>query len=207
MLHYETVDEGTLGLLKQLQSLSILSEMRLVGGTSLALQIGHRKSIDIDLFGNLSAEYENLIDELKTLGEVVPLKNSKNIHSLLINNIKVDIVNYEYKWLTNKITIDNIQLASIEDIAAMKLNAIIGRGSKKDFIDLFFILKNYSLATLMDFYTKKYNDGSTFLVLKSLTYFEDADMEEMPFMFNNIDWQTIKDNIKKAHADYVIKPG
>ncbi len=207
MLHYETVDEGTLGLLKQLQSLGILSEMRLVGGTSLALQIGHRKSIDIDFFGNLSAEYENLIDELKTIGEVVPLKNSKNIHSLLVNDIKVDIVNYEYEWLTNKITIDNIQLASIEDIAAMKLNAIIGRGSKKDFIDLFFILKNYSLATLMDFYTKKYNDGSTFLVLKSLTYFEDADMEEMPFMFNNIDWQTIKDNIKKAHADYVIKPG
>jgi hypothetical protein len=205
MLHYETVDEGTLGLLKQLQSLSILSEMRLVGGTSLALQIGHRKSIDIDLFGILSADYENLVDELKTLGEVVSLKNSKNIHILLINEIKVDIVNYEYKWLTNKITTDNIHLASIEDIAAMKLNAIIGRGSKKDFIDLFFILKDYSLATLIDFYTKKYNDGSTFLVLKSLTYFEDADMEEMPFMFNNIDWQTIKDNIKKAHAEYVLQ--
>ena len=207
MLHYETVDEGTLGLLKQLQSLGILSEMRLVGGTSLALQIGHRKSIDIDLFGNLSAEYENLMDELKTIGEVVPLKNSKNIHSLLVNDIKVDIVNYEYEWLTNKITIDNIQLASIEDIAAMKLNAIIGRGSKKDFIDLFFILKNYSLATIMEFYTKKYNDGSAFLVLKSLTYFEDADMEEMPFMFNDIDWQAVKDNIKKVHADYIIKLG
>ena len=155
MLHYETVDEGTLGLLKQLQSLGILSEMRLVGGTSLALQIGHRKSIDIDFFGNLSAEYENLIDELKTIGEVVPLKNSKNIYSLLVNDIKVGMVNNKYEWLTNKITIDNIQLASIEDIAAMKLNAIIGRGSKKDFIDLFFILKEYSLATLMDFYTKK----------------------------------------------------
>lgn len=205
MLHYETVDEGTLGLLKQLQSLSILSEMRLVGGTSLALQIGHRKSIDIDLFGNLSAAYEILIDELKSLGEVVPLKNSKNIHSLLINNIKVDIVNYEYKWLSNKITIDNIHLATIKDIAAMKLNAIIGRGSKKDFIDLFFILKDYSLATIMGFYNKKYNDGSTFLVLKSLTYFEDADSEEMPFMFNHIDWQTVKDTIKKALAEYVLQ--
>jgi len=205
MLHYETVDEGTLGLLKQLQSLSILSEMRLVGGTSLALQIGHRKSIDIDLFGNLSADYENLVDELKTLGEVVSLKNSKNIHSLLINEIKVDIVNYEYKWLTNKITTDNIHLATIEDIAAMKLNAIIGRGSKKDFIDLFFILKDYSLETLIDFYTKKYNDGSTFLVLKSLTYFEDADEQEMPFMCSDIDWQTIKNNIKKAHAEYVLQ--
>ncbi len=205
MLHYETVDEGTLGLLKHLQALGILSEMRLVGRTSLALQIGHRKSIDIDLFGNLSADFENLIDELKTLGEVVPLKNSKNIHSLLINNIKVDIVNYEYKWLSNKITTDNIYLASIDDIAAMKLNAIIGRGSKKDFIDLFFILKDYSLATIMGFYNKKYRDGSAFLVLKSLSYFEDADIEEMPFMFNNITWQTVKDNIKKAHARYMLQ--
>ena len=205
MLHYETVDEGTLELLKQLQSLRILSEMRLVGGTSLALQIGHRKSIDIDLFGNLSAPYENLIDELKTLGEVIPLKNSKNIHSLLINNIKVDIVNYEYEWLSNKIIIDNIHLATIQDIAAMKLNAIIGRGSKKDFIDLFFILKDYSLATLMEFYSKKYHDGSTFLVLKCLTYFEDADSEEMPFMFKNITWQAVKENIKKAHASYMLQ--
>ena len=88
MLHYDTVDEGTLGLLKQLQSLDILSEMRLVGGTSLALQIGHRKSIDIDLFGILNVEFDILIDELKTLGKVVLLKNSKNIHSLLINDIK-----------------------------------------------------------------------------------------------------------------------
>lgn len=205
MLHYETVDEGTLELLKQLQSLRILSEMRLVGGTSLALQIGHRKSIDIDLFGNLSSDFENLIDELKTLGEVIPLKNSINIHSLLINNIKVDIVNYEYEWLSNKIIIDNIHLATIQDIAAMKLNAIIGRGSKKDFIDLFFILKDYSLATLMEFYSKKYHDGSIFLVLKSLTYFEDADSEEMPFMFNNITWQAVKENIKKEHASYMLQ--
>ena len=205
MFYYETVDEGTLGLLKQLQALGILSEMRLVGGTSLALQIGHRKSIDIDLFGNLSSDYDSLIDELKTLGEVVPLKNSKNIHSLLINEIKVDIVNYEYKWLSNKISADNIYLATIDDIAAIKLNAIIGRGSKKDFIDLFFILKDYSLATIMGFYTKKYNDGSAFLVLKSLIYFEDAEIEEMPFMFNNITWQIVKDSIKKAHASYMTQ--
>lgn len=207
MLHYETVDEGTLGLLKQLQSLDILSEMRLVGGTSLALQIGHRKSIDIDLFGILNVEFDILIDELKTLGEVVLLKNSKNIHSLLINDIKVDIVNYNYKWLTNKMTIDNIYFATIEDIAAMKLNAIMGRGSKKDFIDLYFILKNYTLTTLMDFYSKKYHDGSIFLVLKSLAYFEDADEQEMPFMFHNTSWQTIKNNIKKALANYILPGG
>jgi hypothetical protein len=207
MLHYETVDEGTLGLLKQLQSLDILSEMRLVGGTSLALQIGHRKSIDIDLFGILNVEFDILIDELKTLGEVVLLKNSKNIHSLLINDVKVDIVNYNYKWLTNKMTIDNIYFATIEDIAAMKLNAIMGRGSKKDFIDLYFILKNYTLSTLIDLYSQKYHDGSIFLVLKSLAYFDDADEQEMPFMFHNTSWQTMKNNIKKALADYILPGG
>ena len=207
MLHYETVDEGTLGLLKQLQSLDILSEMRLVGGTSLALQIGHRKSIDIDLFGILNVEFDILIDELKTLGEVVLLKNSKNIHSLLINDIKVDIVNYNYKWLKNKMTIDNIYFATIEDIAAMKLNAIMGRGSKKDFIDLYFILKNYTLSTLIDLYSQKYHDGSIFLVVKSLAYFDDADEQEMPFMFHNTSWQTMKNNIKKALADYILPGG
>ena len=197
MLHYETVDEGTLGLLKQLQSLDILSEMRLVGGTSLALQIGHRKSIDIDLFGILNVEFDILIDELKTLGEVVLLKNSKNIHSLLINDIKVDIVNYNYKWLTNKMTIDNIYFATIEDIAAMKLNAIMGRGSKKDFIDLYFILKNYTLSTLIDLYSQKYHDGSIFLVVKSLAYFDDADEQEIPFMFHNTSWGQLKIILKR----------
>ena len=205
MLHYETVDTGKLALLEKLQSLSIFNEMRLVGGISLALQIGHRKSIDIDLFGNFQVEYENLIDELKTIGEVVPLKNSINIHSLLINDIKVDIVNYEYKWHENKIIHENIYLATIQDIAAMKLNTIIGRGSKKDFIDLFFILKHYSLSEIFKFYDDKYHDGSSFLVLKSLTYFEDAEIEEMPYMFSDVTWQTVKDNIKKAHAEYVLQ--
>lgn len=205
MLHYETVDSCTLELLKKLQSLSIFNEMRLVGGTSLALQIGHRKSIDIDLFGNLSIDYESLINELKTVGRVVPLKNSKNIHCFLINDIKVDIVNYEYEWLENKIIQENLYLVTIVDIAAMKLNAIIGRGSKKDFIDLFFILKQYSLSEILKFYENKYHDGSIFLVLKSLTYFEDAEKEEMPFMFSDIDWQTVKDKIKKAHAEYVLQ--
>lgn len=88
-----------------------------------------------------------------------------------------------------------------------KLNAIMGRGSKKDFIDLYFILKNYTLTTLMDFYSKKYHDGSIFLVLKSLAYFEDADEQEMPFMFHNTSWQTIKNNIKKALANYILPGG
>ena len=167
MLHFETVDEGTLVLLKKLQSLAILSEMRLVGGTSLALQIGHRKSIDIDLFGNLAVDYAELVDELKSIGNVISLKTSKNIHSFIIDEVKVDIVNYNYEWLSDKKVFEGIHLATVKDIAAMKLNAIIGRGSKKDFVDLFYILKEFLLTELIEFYNLKYMDGSKFLVIKS----------------------------------------
>jgi hypothetical protein len=203
MLHYKTVDEFTLELLKKLQSLRIFSEMRLVGGTSLALQIGHRKSIDIDLFGLLNVDFDALTDELKTIGDVIVLGNSKNIHTYLIDEIKVDIVHYEYPWLKNKIVSDEIHLAAIEDIAAMKLSAIIGRGSKKDFIDLYYILQQFDLAQLMSFYGQKFHDGSSFLVLKSLVYFEDADLEAMPWMFEDLSWEEVKTTIQKAHAGYL----
>jgi hypothetical protein len=203
MLHYKTVDDFTLELLKKLQSLRIFNEMRLVGGTSLALQIGHRKSIDIDLFGLLNVDFDALTDELKSIGDVVVLGNSKNIHTYLIDEIKVDIVHYEYPWLKNKIVLDEIHLAAIEDIAAMKLSAINGRGSKKDFIDLYYILQQFDLAQLMSFYGQKFRDGSSFLVLKSLVYFEDADLEAMPWMFEDLSWEEVKTTIQKAHAGYV----
>ena len=203
MLHYKTVDEFTLELLKKLQSLRIFNEMRLVGGTSLALQIGHRKSIDIDLFGLLNVDFDALTDELKTIGDVIVLGNSKNIHTYLIDEIKVDIVHYEYPWLKNKTVSDEIHLAAIEDIAAMKLSAIIGRGSKKDFIDLYYILQQFDLAQLMSFYGQKFHDGSSFLVLKSLVYFEDADLEAMPWMFEDLSWEEVKTTIQKAHAGYL----
>ena len=203
MLHYKTVDEFTLELLKKLQSLRIFNEMRLVGGTSLALQIGHRKSVDIDLFGLLNIDFDALTDELKSIGDVVVLGNSKNIHTYLIDEIKVDIVHYEYPWLKNKIVSDKIHLAAIEDIAAMKLSAIIGRGSKKDFIDLYYILQQFDLAQLMSFYGQKFRDGSSFLVLKSLVYFEDADLEAMPWMFEDLSWEEVKTTIRKAHAGYL----
>lgn len=203
MLHYKTVDEFTLELLKKLQSLRIFSQMRLVGGTSLALQIGHRKSIDIDLFGLLNVDFDALTDELKTIGDVIVLGNSKNIHTYLIDEIKVDIVHYEYPWLKDKIVSDEIHLAAIEDIAAMKLSAIIGRGSKKDFIDLYYILQQFDVAQLMSFYGQKFRDGSSFLVLKSLVYFEDADNEAMSLMFEDLSWEEVKITIQKAHAGYV----
>lgn len=86
-------------------------------------------------------------------------------------------------------------MLSTKDIAAMKLNAIAGRGSKKDFIDLYFLLNEFSLDEILSFYEKKYLDGSIFMVQKSLTYFEDANPQLQPKMFLNFNWETCKQKI------------
>ena len=130
MLHYEAVEPATLELLKQVQRIPLLSETRLVGGTSLALQIGHRKSVDIDLFGEIACDQYELIDALSDLGNLTILKESKNIHVFQINGIKLDIVNYKYQWIKPMIVEDNLRLSNMEDVAAMKIKAIIGRGTK-----------------------------------------------------------------------------
>lgn len=196
MLHYETIEPATLELLKKLQDLPVLGNARLVGGTALALQIGHRKSIDIDLFGTLQTERTDLVQDLNLIGNVIQLKASPNIHIFTIDGIKVDIVNYPYPWLSSVRTGNGIRLAALEDICAMKLSAITGRGTKKDFIDIYFLLQYFTLKEMLALYSQKYSDGSTFLVLKSLSYFEDAELEPDPFMLTDINWNTIKNSIK-----------
>ena len=203
MLHYETIDAGTLELLKNLLSINLFQQLRLVGGTSLALQIGHRKSIDLDLFGEIDVDVLEINNALAQIAQPTQLNNSKNIHIYLINGIKVDIVNYTYPWLEDVIYKDGLRLASNLDVAAMKLSAITGRGSKKDFIDLYFLLKQQSLSQMLDLYLRKFNDGSLFLVLKSLVYFDDADVEEMPNMLIPIKWKMVKATIVAAHGDYI----
>lgn len=196
MLFYQTIDRKTLELLKTLQNLSVFSGFRLVGGTGLALQLGHRKSVDLDIFGKTDADRFTITNSLRTVGEVQKIQTTENINIFIINGIKVDIVNYPYEWLCPPIIQDGLMLADIPDIAAMKLSAITNRGTKKDFIDIFFLLKKYSLINLLALYKQKYTDGSEFLVLKSLAYFDDADEDPSPVMFSKIPWHKIKETIK-----------
>ena len=202
MLQYKTVDKTTLGLIKAIQSVPEFKTLKLVGGTNLALQIGHRKSVDIDLFGNLEIDSTLIVKKLKKIGDLKVISLSKTINIFFLNNIKVDIVNYPYKWLNNPIIFDKINLASLNDIAAMKLSAITNRGSKKDFIDLFFLLKKRSLKQMLFLYLQKYSEGNEFLVLKSLGYFDDADPEPMPFMFEKTEWSEVKNKIKQTVSEY-----
>ncbi|MEQ2517481.1 nucleotidyl transferase AbiEii/AbiGii toxin family protein [Bacteroides zhangwenhongii] len=195
MLYLSTVESTTLELLKRLQQLPVLSNTRLVGGTALALQLGHRKSIDLDFFGQINVNSQELREALQTLGMLTVLSDSKNIHIYVLNGVKIDIVNYTYPWIDDVVCKDGIRLASPKDIAAMKITAIEGRGTKKDFVDIYFLLKTYSLNNILDFYAQKYSDSSSFMAMKSLAYFEDAEEDPMPYMFVDVSWDEIKRSI------------
>jgi hypothetical protein len=194
-----------LGLLKSLMQLTEFAEMRLVGGSALALHIGHRSSVDIDLFGKFSIDEIGLSAAVNSLGEANIIRKSPNISIYIINRIKVDFVNYPFAWLENVVEKDGIRLAGKKDIAAMKLSAITGRGTKKDFIDLFYLLREFTLEEMMGYYKKKFPEASEFLVLKSLNYFGDAENDETPNIFEEITWPEIKNFLKVEITDYLNK--
>lgn len=201
MLYLETAESSTLELLKGLQGLDSLYNTRLVGGTALALQYGHRISVDLDLFANsLEAEFMTIITQIKSKGHKIEIrKQYPGMLIAMIENVKVDIVNYPYPWIDADKREGSIVLATDKDIAAMKLSAITNRGTKKDFVDLFFLLKNYSLEQMLSFYSEKYNDGSSFMVLKSLTYFDDAEADPSPNLLDKkLKWPDIKSTITSA---------
>ena len=203
MLQLQTVFPDTLELLRSLMGLPILQDMRLVGGTALALQYGHRRSVDLDFFGMTTEDANELTEALRSISNNIQQGNSsKRIKSYMIDNIKVDFVNYNYKWLEDAIIEDNIRLASPMDIAAMKMNAIMGRGTKKDFIDIYYLLKHYSFEDILQFYVNKYPEYSTYRAMLSMSYFEDADSQPMPYMFDNISWDRIKEHIKVVIREY-----
>ena len=201
MLHLETVESSTLELLIRLQGLNSLKETRLVGGTSLSLQYGHRISVDLDLFAHSNQfDFLAVIAEINTLGLQMQIrKQSPNMLISMIENVKVDIVNYPYAWIDQQLVENNIVMATDKEIAAMKISAITNRGTMKDFIDLYCLLKHYTLDEILSFYSTKYQDGSLLMALRSLTYFEDAEADLSPRILDNeITWKLVKQTISQA---------
>lgn len=196
MLQLQTVLPDTLELLKELSSRPEMCGLRLVGGTALALQYGHRQSIDLDFFGTLAVEQDDIIEMFSSMGSFTIHNRTKRILQGALRGIKVDVIDYsQYPWIDAAVVEDGITLASPRDIAAMKINAIEGRGTRKDFVDIYFLLQHYSLAELLDFYAQKYPNHSFFRALLSLNYFEDAEQQAMPKMLSPVDWEEIKSTI------------
>ena len=196
MLQIRTVAPDTLELLKKLQSIPELADIRLVGGTALAFHLGHRLSIDLDLFGHFDQETITETLKSKTFDDFTIMVEGKAIKHYIINQVKVDLVKYDiYQWLEDVIYDDKIRIAGLKDIAAMKIAAITNRGSRKDFIDLFFLLKTFSIKEIIEFYQLKYPDSNVFFAIRSLTYFDDAEKGDMPKMLIPTKWEDVKDRI------------
>lgn len=203
MLSIQTVQPDTLELLKAISAQPEVKELRLVGGTALTLQYGHRQSVNLDFFGKLPEDKDELIDVVRRVGDVTVLNRSKIILQMVVNQVKVDFVDYSrYPWIDEPILGDGFVLASDKDIAAMKINAIMGRGTRKDFIDLYVLLQHYSLTQIMDFYRQKYPEFSEYRALLSMTYFDDAEMQDMPLMFIKTPWESMKTSIIQAVEAY-----
>lgn len=204
MLHTETVEPSTLDLLRRLHRLPDLTSTRLVGGTALALHLGHRKSVDLDMFGTFDpiVSYRKLLADA---GHSVEGAENGTVQSLRVNNVKVDLVNYPYPWLDDAIEEGNIRLAGLRDIAAMKLSAVANRGRKKDFIDVARLLDVFSLDQMLSLYKEKFSVSELSFPLRGLMYFDDAEEDPMPEMFDsNFTWENVKKTVVAATRKYVL---
>lgn len=207
MLREETVEPGTLGLLKRLVTIPELMQFRLVGGTALSLLYGHRKSVDLDFFTDQPLEKDNLISALEdTFGKIKSLNaNRKHIYQCIIQNVKVDFVSVADPFLKPVHIIKDIPFADTKDLIALKLNAVKGRGVKKDFWDVAKLLQIYSFKDLFQFYHDRYGYDETYAVQRSMGYFVDAEEDQDPESLDGMTWGNAKEIIKEALYNYYNK--
>ena len=185
-----------------------LSHFRLVGGTSLALQLGHRTSIDIDLFTDTS--FENIQLQLLLRDQFKSFQlmwENRNGFTSKIDNAKVDFFNWHIKFIKPAIIEDSLRLMDKIEIAAMKLETIATRKEKKDFIDIYFLLQQYSLKELITNFKLKYPFISYKFIVESLMAVDYADNTEAPEIFLPFDWNKAKKYIVNCTNDYVEELG
>ena len=207
MLREETVEPGTLGLLKQMVALPEMKQYRLVGGTALSLIYGHRKSIDLDFFTDEPHDLDALIPVLeKNFGRVIPINERfKAIYQCEIQNVKVDFVSVKDSFSNPTQLINNIPFADTKDLIALKLNAVKGRGVKKDFWDLAKLLEFYSFEQLFQFYHDRYPYDDSMSIMRCVIYFDDAENTVEPVSLDGMTWDKAKIIIKKAFEEYYKK--
>jgi predicted nucleotidyltransferase component of viral defense system len=204
MLFKNTVSEKTLGILKQISSDKYFEDFVLVGGTNLSLRFGHRISDDLDFFTTKPFDSEELSQNIKS-------KFPKSRFSLIkentvvgdVSGVKIDFILHKYPLLKKFDVIEKVTLASAEDVAAMKLNAIAQRGAKKDFFDIFELLKLYKIDELLGFYSKKYKTNDIHFIIRALTYFDDAELQPDVISLSKNNWNNVKKSIEKQVKKYV----
>ncbi|MEO8405756.1 MAG: nucleotidyl transferase AbiEii/AbiGii toxin family protein [Chitinophagaceae bacterium] len=203
MLRKDTVEKGTMDLIDKLMTDDTFASFNLVGGTALALKIGHRKSIDIDLFTTTDFNSQEISDYLTTNYNVTRIQTISNGVFCLIDGVKLDLLAHKYPLVEDLETIEGIRMVSLKDIGAMKLNAIFNNGTRlKDFVDLYVLLENFSLQDLLEASEKKYPGNNIAMVKNSLLHHEDIDLSvPIDYIDKEIKWPDIADRLKKAFHD------
>lgn len=191
----KAVSQSTRDALALLGVSKILSNAYLAGGTACALYFGHRYSFDLDFFTN--QEFPTKI-VVKQLEGVKGFNLQKTVKWTILGSfpgVKFSYFYYPYPLIAKPLKFVNIRIASLEDIAAMKIAAICDRGTKRDFIDLYFIVKKkFSLSIILKLYDKKYKklSNNLYTILKSLAYFVDAEKQTIQ-MIQKISWEEVKE--------------
>ena len=207
MLQTQTIEPRTLSLLKRLMEMPPLQQFSLVGGTALALKFGHRISVDLDLFSRLPFDNNEIIGELQSeFGDSFLLQLNKEKFGIFcyINEIKVDIIKHPFALLQDLELQEGIRIYHTADIAAMKVNAILGRGKKKDFWDICELLHHYSLANIIRFYNDKFPNQQLMIgIPHALTYFDDAEESEDPVSLKGQTWEAVKKFIQQNVSEFL----
>ncbi len=194
--------------LELLKKVPFVSHYYLAGGTGLSLYYGHRYSFDLDFFSQTPEKPIVIASQLKNLGRLEIVQNDENTFIGFFNEVKISFFLYPYPLIQPIYTFNTIRIASVTDIACMKIDALSSRGTKRDFIDLYTICQSdFSLPTIMQFFEKKYKEVhyNMLHILKSLTYFEDAEKDETPRMLRTIDWKEVKKFFEREVPLFILR--
>ncbi len=184
-----------------------LAGFSLVGGTALSLLYGHRKSVDLDLFSNKPFKNEDLVQALKNKFHDKFIMEEKPPHFGIfcyIDEVKVDLVRHPHPLIRSEQNNDGIRMFSTEDIIAMKVQAILGRGKKKDFWDVAELLKHYSIPDFIKFHKEKYVTQNLIITVpQAITYFVDAEESEDPISLKKQTWGSVQKFINGKVREYL----
>lgn len=186
--------KDTIRALKLVSNISIVKKSYLAGGTALALHLGHRISVDLDFFTQEVFDEKTLSGELNQLPEYKEDGTGWRTVWGIVNKIKFSLFYYEYPLIKKTVNFAGIQILQKEDIAAMKIHAVEDRGTKRDFFDLYFLAKEFSLEQMLKFYDQKYGilKEHFYIVTRSLRYFENAERDDDPKMLKKVSWDEVK---------------
>lgn len=192
--HPEVISPEVAKTAKTLGSLPALRSFYLAGGTALALYLGHRRSVDLDFFSVQSFDEDALIATLQGLPKLAVIAKSPQTAYLHVADTKVSFIGYQYPLLFPLAEFRELAVADVRDIACMKLSALASRGSRRDFVDLYVVAREYGIPHMFDLFRRKFAevDFNLLHLRKSLTYFADAEKEPMPDMLVPLVWADVK---------------